>query len=152
MIDEELKHYGVIGMRWGVRKNPEKAFNKAKKKSIKLKEKANKAAKKQVKAGTKAAFLKGRASRYITKNPLGKDSKKASSLLDLSDEYARDAEKYLKKYEKYKTKSDKWMKAMEKTFKSIDINDLSEDDVAEGKEYVEYIKALQAESHLKKYR
>ena len=31
-----LEHYGVIGMRWGVRKNPERAFQKSKRKLQKL--------------------------------------------------------------------------------------------------------------------
>ena len=149
----ELKHYGVIGMRWGVRKNPEKAFHKARKKQLRLEKKANKAAKKQIKAGIKAAYLKGRVAGITIKDTLGTNtSKKVKDLLGTADEWARTAEKYEKKYEKYKTKSDKWMKAMEDTFRKIDISSLSESDVAAGKEYVEYIQALQAESKLKKYR
>lgn len=36
MDQNSLKHYGVLGMRWGVRKNPQKAFAKAQKKMTRL--------------------------------------------------------------------------------------------------------------------
>lgn len=36
MEKNSLMHYGVLGMRWGVRKNPEKAFAKAQKKMQRL--------------------------------------------------------------------------------------------------------------------
>lgn len=35
-----LRHYGVLGMKWGVRKNPSKAFGKATKKAKRLDAKA----------------------------------------------------------------------------------------------------------------
>lgn len=35
----ELKHYGVLGMRWGIRRNKSKAFRKASKKANRLEEK-----------------------------------------------------------------------------------------------------------------
>lgn len=44
--ESELKHYGVLGMKWGVRKDPKKAYEKAKKKMAKLDDKATKATRK----------------------------------------------------------------------------------------------------------
>lgn len=40
MTDRELQHYGVLGMKWGVRKNPTKAYVKATKKQRRLDKRA----------------------------------------------------------------------------------------------------------------
>lgn len=40
--EEYLAHYGVLGMKWGVRKNPQRAYQKASAKYNKLERKANK--------------------------------------------------------------------------------------------------------------
>lgn len=46
-MGNDLQHYGVLGMKWGVRKNPQRAYEKANAKMTKLDKKA---VKKQVKA------------------------------------------------------------------------------------------------------
>lgn len=52
MYEEQnaLKHYGVLGMKWGVRKDPSKAYSKAVKKKNKLETKAAKTNLKAAKA------------------------------------------------------------------------------------------------------
>lgn len=42
MNNDELMHYGVKGMRWGVKHNPEKAFTKANAKYEKYQAKVDK--------------------------------------------------------------------------------------------------------------
>lgn len=41
MDNNYLVHYGVLGMKWGVRKNPQKAFSKAQKKYARIRAKAS---------------------------------------------------------------------------------------------------------------
>lgn len=42
IITERLEHYGVLGMKWGVRHNPTKAFRKANRKMTRLDRRATK--------------------------------------------------------------------------------------------------------------
>ena len=60
-LDEDtLAHYGILGMKWGVRKNPEKAFAKAAKKSDKYAKKIYKINKKYIKEAGKVSRFFGR--------------------------------------------------------------------------------------------
>lgn len=91
-----LAHYGVIGMKWGVRHDPQKAYTKATKKMSKLEKRSDKA---MNRAGK---YKRASMSRFASKEKQKKYSDKA-----------RNARISAMKYSK---KASKWMKHMEKEF------------------------------------
>ena len=119
----ELYHYGVIGMKWGVRRgNTTKAYEKASKKLSKLDAKVDKAealARKRKGQADAAA-----ASRFISKKKTAKYEGKAKQAS------ARAAVRL--------RKAERWYKSMEKTFADTGVS-MSKEQIAMGKRYVEHM-------------
>ena len=119
--DDELTHYGVVGMRWGVRKgNTQAAYTKASKKLAKLDAKASKYQKKADKYTVKAQ------TRYINR-----------------DGYAEMAKKNRRKALKNMRKAEKWYKQMDKAFKNTDVK-LTEQQAAIGRRYMQNLDMKQS--------
>lgn len=119
--ENELTHYGVVGMKWGVRRgNSAKAYEKASKKLDRLNRKADRmmdrAYDKKAKADKKAASV------FATEKSARKADFKAQKALRKSVVATR--------------KAQKWLKTMDATFKNTP-ESLSKEQIEMGRVYLE---------------
>lgn len=121
MNQNELKHYGVLGMKWGVRHNPSRAFRKASRRARRLDKKA---LRKEVKAD-KLAY---KADKKMIRATSERQYKKARQL-----EF--DAKKAKLKASRVKRKSANWERRMARAFYNVSISDIKESDLQIGREY-----------------
>lgn len=122
--NEELYHYGVVGMKWGVRRGKTgKAYEKASKKLKKLNDYVER----------QETALNSRVRRADTVNSRRFSSESARQK---ANQRAADS---AAKYRRFVRKADRWYKSMEKTFKDTSIS-LTSEQVAMGKKYKETLR------------
>lgn len=117
MSEYELYHYGVVGMKWGIRRGKTaKAYTKASKKldkiDTKIKKQTEKFHKKAQKAET-AGYLK-------------------------REKAQRKANKAARRLTKTTIKGKKWVKAMEKNFKNTDVT-MTKEQIDLGRKYSDFL-------------
>lgn len=130
----ELMHYGVPGMKWGVKRGrASSAFAKASRKANRLQSKIERAEKKVIRTNERAARKTRNAGRriHLVNNRFSNDTTRTKAAMRAQSKAAQATARV----EKLKRKSQKWESAMKETFKSVKAKDVQQKHLDKGKKY-----------------
>lgn len=117
----ELEHYGVLGMRWGYRKDPDRAYKKSMKKLKKLDRISTK-------TGRKAYRLEKKADKESKK-------KKPGSAIKKTLRRRKKASRYSERSLRYTKKAIRWVKEMDDVFANTELSSITESELNLGRYY-----------------
>lgn len=131
---EHLQHYGVLGMKWGVHRNAEKAFEKASSKKNTLDLSASKKHVQAAKVKSKLQKIEtGKRKLEVERDRSGRSAESKAKLQSLIDKDNSKISKLQSKsvkaetsYAKANLKAAKWTNAMMKTFGTTSYSEFKE--------------------------
>ena len=126
--DSDVEHYGVPGMKWGIRKDPQKAYDRANKKLSSLDKKA-------IRAGAKAAKREAISVQKQNKADTALLFKKRAA--KKADKAIGKSERTRQRYVRSMSKAASWYKEMENAFKGTQVKTLNKEYIDLGKKYAE---------------
>ena len=132
-MEEYIAHYGVLGMKWGVRHNPQRAYDKSVKKVNRIQKRADKFTKKANKYFNKGVSKSG---------GLFANDKKAQKSFNTAAKKSRKALRQVQK-------GAKWIKRMEKEFSKQTVVTIDSSIIEAGKTFTNRISSAADQMYLR---